>query len=113
MFAHHGNSAYDTSKVVVLKEAVVTKFQWANPHSFVMVDVKDDKGNVAHWTGEAGSPSSLGLLGWSKNSVQPGDTVTLYIYQSKSGHTVGRLNKMVLRDGTELKDSALGYREVN
>ena len=112
-FAHHGNAAYDTSKATVLKGAVVTKFQWANPHSFVMVDYKNDKGEVIHWTGEAGSPSSLGLLGWSKNSMQPGDVVTLYIYASKTGNPVGRLNKIVLADGTELKDSALGYKETN
>jgi hypothetical protein len=113
MFAHHGNTAYDTSKAIVIKSAVVTKFVWANPHSFVMADVKDDKGEVTHWTGEAGSPSSLSLLGWSKNSVQPGDSITIYIYQSKTGHPVGRLNKIVLADGTELKDSALGYKDTN
>ena len=58
-----------------------------------------------------GSPSSLGLLGWTKDSVQPGDVVTVYIYQSKTGRPVGRLNRIVLADGTALKDSALGYRE--
>ena len=111
LFAHHGNTAYDTSKAVILKGATVTKFVWGNPHTFLMVDVKDDKGNVVHWAGEAGSPSSLGLLGWSKDSVQPGDVITVYVYQSKTGRTVGRLNKIVLADGTTLKDSALGYRE--
>jgi uncharacterized protein DUF6152 len=111
LFAHHGNTAYDTNKAVVLKEATVTKFVWGNPHTFLMVDVKDDKGNVVHWAGEAGSPSSLGLLGWTKDSVQPGDVITVYIYQSKTGRPVGRLNKIVLADGTTLKDSALGYRE--
>jgi Family of unknown function (DUF6152) len=109
--AHHGNTAYDTSKAVVLKGATVTKFVWGNPHTFLMFDVKDDKGNVVHWAGEAGSPSSLGLLGWSKDSVQPGDVITVYMYQSKTGRTVGRLNRIVLADGTILKDSALGYRE--
>jgi hypothetical protein len=112
VFAHQGNTAYDTSKPVVLKGATVTKFVWANPHCFVMVDVKDDKGEVQHWVGEAGSPSSLGLIGWSKNSIQPGDSITVYVYQSKNGHTVGRLNKIVLPDGTELKDSALGDKDA-
>jgi uncharacterized protein DUF6152 len=112
LFAHHGNVAYDTSKAVVLKGATVTKFVWANPHTFIMFDVKDDKGNVLHWSGEAGSPSALRLLGWSQSSIAPGDTITVYIYQSKTGNPVGRLNKIVLADGTELKDSALGYRDV-
>jgi len=111
LFAHHGNAAYETSKAVVLKGATVTKFVWGNPHTFLMFDAKDDKGNVVHWAGEAGSPSSLSLLGWTKDSVQPGDTITVYIYQSKTGRPVGRLNHIVLADGTTLKDSALGYRD--
>jgi hypothetical protein len=112
LFAHHGNVAYDTSKPVVLKGATVTKLQWANPHCFVMFDMKDENGNLVHWAGEAGSPQALSLIGWTRNSVQPGDTITVYIYQAKSGRPVGRLNKIVLADGTELKDSALGYKEV-
>ena len=111
ILAHHGNVAYDTSKAVVLKGATVTKFVWANPHAFIMFDAKDDKGNVLHWAGEAGSPSALGPLGWTSSSLQPGDTITVYIYQSKTGNPVGRLNKIVLADGMELRDSALGYRE--
>src|SRR3984893_7479031 len=112
LFAHHGNVAYDTSKAVRFKEATVTKFVWANPHCVVMFDVKDDKGDVQHWAGEAGSPSALGLIGWSSKSVQPGDMIAVYIYQAKSGRPVGRLNKIVLADGTTLKDSALGYRDT-
>lgn len=112
LLAHHGNVAYDTSKTVVFKTATVTKFVWANPHSIVQFDVQDDKGQVVHWAGEAGSPSALRLLGWSQSSLRPGDMITVYIYAAKSGRPVGRLNKIVLADGTELKDSALGYRDV-
>lgn len=106
--AHHGSAAYNTDKVTVLKQASVTKFQWGNPHSIVMFDVKDDKGSVAHWAAEAGSPSALSLIGWSKNSITPGDVVTVYVFQAKSGAPVGRLNKIVLADGTTLSDSQLG-----
>jgi Family of unknown function (DUF6152) len=106
-FAHHGATSYANS-VVVLKEATVTKFVWANPHTIVMFDVKDDNGNVSHWAGEAGSPSAVGLLGWTKNSLQPGDVITVYIYPAKSGNTVGRLNKIVFSDGKILRDSQLG-----
>ena len=109
--AHHGNVAYDTSKAVILKGATVTKFVWANPHVFIMFEAKNDKGDVLHWAGEAGSPSALGPLGWSSSTLQPGDVITVYIYQSKTGNPVGRLNRIVLADGTVLKDSALGYRD--
>ena len=110
-FAHHGSAVYDTSKPVVLNNAVVTRFIWANPHSITLFDVKDDKGNVTHWSAEAGSPSALGLIGWTKNSIKPGDVITVYIFQSKTGNTVGRLNKIVLPDGSSLRDSALGEQK--
>ena len=111
VFAHHGSTAYDTSKVVVLKDAKVTQYVWANPHVIITFDVKDDKGNVQHWSAEAGTPQTVVLAGWSKTSVQKGDVITVYIFQAKTGNPVGRLNKIVLADGTELRDSALGYRE--
>ena len=106
-FAHHGSSAY-SDKLTVLKDATVTKFQWGNPHSIVMFDVKDEKGKVVNWAAEAGSPSALGLIGWSKGAIQPGDKISVYMFQAKSGNPVGRLNKVVLADGTELRDSQLG-----
>jgi hypothetical protein len=108
VFAHHGNAAYDESKVVVLKGATVTKFAWANPHSIIVFDVKDDKGSVAHWNSELGSPSALSLIGWTKVSILPGDTITVYIHQSKTGNPVGRIDHIVLADGTSLRDSSGG-----
>jgi hypothetical protein len=107
LFAHHGAAAY-MDKVVVFRDATVTKFLWSNPHNIVMFDVKDDKGEITHWAGEAGSPSATGLLGWNRNSLKPGDVITVYIYPAKSGNPVGRLNKIVFADGTTLRDSQLG-----
>src|SRR5713101_3066548 len=88
LLAHHGGAAY-SDKLTVLKEATVTKFVWANPHSIVMFDANYDNGTLVHWSGEVGSPSALGLIGWSKNSVHPGDVITVYMYQAKSGNPVG------------------------
>jgi hypothetical protein len=110
--AHHGSAAY-SDKLVVLKDATVTKFVWANPHCIVMFDAKDEHGTLAHWAGEAGSPAALGLLGWTKNSVGPGDVVTVYLYPAKSGNPVGRLNGIVLSDGSTLKDSQQGGDKFN
>ena len=83
----------------------MTKFLWANPHSMLLFDVKDDKGIVSHWAGEAGSPSAIRPLGWNKNSLRPGDVITVHLYPSKFESNVGRLDKIVLADGKTLKDS--------
>jgi hypothetical protein len=107
LFAHHGAAAY-ANNLQVMKEATVTKFVWANPHCIVLFDVKDDKGVVSHWAAEAGSPSAITLLGWTRNTLQLGDVITVYLYPAKSGNTVGRLNKIVLADGKTLRDSQLG-----
>ena len=108
MFAHHGAAAYDMSKAVMLKGAVVTKYSWINPHTLIFFDFKDDKGNVQHWTTEIGSPAAVSLVGWSRTSLRPGDVITIYVFQSKSRLPVGRLNKLVLADGTLLRDSQTG-----
>src|SRR6185436_12271302 len=105
--AHHGNAAYDDS-VTVLKDATVTKLSWANPHTIVEFDVKDDKGQPVHWAAELGSPSALGNLGWTKASLTPGDVITVYVHQAKTKNPVGRIERVVLADGSVLRDSAGG-----
>lgn len=105
--AHHGNVAY-ADKIVEFKQATVTKFLWSNPHSLIDFDVKDDKGTVVHWVCETASPEALKLIGWSKSSIGPGDTIAVFLYPSKNGNPAGRLNKIVLSDGTTLHDTQLG-----
>jgi hypothetical protein len=105
--AHHGNAAYaDTT--TEFKNAKITKFAWANPHALIYFDVKDAKGNVVNWTVETAAPQALRLIGWSKESFTPGDIITVTLYASKNGNPAGRLNKIVLADGTVLHDTQLG-----
>ena len=106
--AHHGAAAYDMSKPVILKDAVVTKFAWINPHPLILVDWKDDKGSVQHWTTEMGSTPASQLIGWTRDTLKPGDVVTIYIWQTKTHLTVGRLNKVILADGKVLRDTQTG-----
>ena len=75
-----------------------------NPHSLIKVDYKTDKGVMQHWVMEIGSTPSMTLLGWSRTTLKPGDVITAYLFQAKTGLTVGRLNKIVLADGTVLGD---------
>jgi hypothetical protein len=108
LFAHHGAAAYDMSKPVVLKDAVVTKYSWMNPHVLIYFDLKDDTGKVTQWTVETGSPSSIGVVGWNRNSIKAGDAVTIWLFQTKTGLPVGRLNKIQFADGSMLRDSQVG-----
>jgi hypothetical protein len=61
--AHHGAAAFDMSKPIVLKDALITQLVWINPHPLIKADYKDEKGEVQHWTMEMGSiPSSAHWL---------------------------------------------------
>jgi hypothetical protein len=107
-FAHHGAAAFDMSSPVVLKDAVVTEFLWINPHPLIKADFTDPQGNVQHWTMELGSTVSAQLIGWSRTTLQAGDKVTLYVWQAKTGATVGRFNKVDFPDGTTMRDTQRG-----
>ena len=99
--AHHGVAAYDTGNRVTLK-GTIAAFDWTNPQSQIHLDVTDDKGKVVHWDFEAQSPSVLVHAGWTKNSLKPGDQVTIIATPAKDGAPVGLLSKVVLANGQEL-----------
>jgi hypothetical protein len=105
--AHHGNAAY-ADNFTEFKNATVTKFAWTNPHALIDFDVKDATGKPMHIVVEAGPATNIRLIGWTKTSVAPGDVVTLRVYMAKNGNPAGRLNKIILKDGTELHDTQLG-----
>ncbi len=100
--AHHGNAAYEASKSVTVK-GTVASFYFINPHVRFYVDVRDDKGNVEQWEAEMGPPSMLTHRGWGRNSLKPGEEVTVTGHPSKNGSTSMIVQKIVLSTGEELK----------
>ena len=99
LLAHHGNAAYDTTKEVTLT-GVVTQWLVANPHSVLKFDVTDDKGNVVHWIVESSAPSAnQARIRLNKDSLKPGDKVTVTVIPAKNEQPVGRIHRLVLPDG--------------
>jgi hypothetical protein len=105
--AHHGNAAY-ADDITEFKQATVTKFAWANPHALISFDAKNAKGDLVHMVVETAAPQALRLIGWTKDSVAPGDVITVRMYVAKNGNPAGRLQKIILADGSELHDTQLG-----
>ena len=105
--AHHGNAAYEDT-VTEFKQATVTRLLWSNPHALIDFDAKDAKGRVVHMVVETAAPQALRLIGWSKDSIAPGDVITVRMYVAKNGNPAGRLQKVILADGSELHDTQLG-----
>jgi len=108
LFAHHGNAAYDYEKTVTVK-GTVTQWVFGNPHSFLKMDVTDDKGNVQHWVLEGANASAQDGGEWRKTSLKPGDAVTVDLMPTKNGATIGRIRRVLLADGTVLVQNRLTY----
>jgi hypothetical protein len=106
VFAHHGTSAYDTSKLTTVK-GTVTDFQFNNPHVMISVEAKDDKGKVETWISEANSPNVLTRHGWNRDIIKKGDQITIIGNRPKNGAKTLRLQKVILPDGQELDPNSL------
>lgn len=77
LFAHHSLSAeFDLTKPVRLV-GTVTNVEWINPHARVFVEVKDGGGQVTSWECQLFSPQVLMRRGWTRDSLKPGDRVTV------------------------------------
>jgi len=105
-FAHHGNAEFDLTQSVNLK-ATVTDFIWSNPHSIIFFDVRSASGKATRWSCETLQPALLHRAGWTKDSLKPGDQVTLVVHPAKNGKPVGYLERVILANGDELKLGAL------
>jgi DNA/RNA endonuclease YhcR with UshA esterase domain len=94
--AHHAFAAeYDAKKPIKLTGAV-TKLEWLNPHTWFYIDVKDDTGKVTNWGFEMGSPNILLRAGWTRNSMKPGDVVTVEGSRAKDGSNNGNVKVVTL-----------------
>jgi hypothetical protein len=91
------------TKLVTVK-GTVTDFQFINPHTLILFDVKNDKGVIEHWQAEATSPNHLVRAGWSKDIIKAGDQITISGFRAKNGSTVLRFQKMVLANGQEISE---------
>ena len=89
LLAHHGNAVYDSDKKINVS-GTITEWLWANPHCFLKIDDKNDKGEVTHWIVEASNPQDMVRQGWARNSFKPGDEISLTITPAKNDRPVGR-----------------------
>lgn len=106
--AHHGfSSEFDGSKPMELK-GVVTKVEWANPHVYFYIDVKDSSGKVVNWGCETAGPGSLHRQGWTQNSLKVGDQVIVDGYPAKDGSKLADARNVTLADGRKLLGSTPG-----
>ena len=108
MVAHHSFAAeFDANKTVTLQGAV-TKLEWANPHIWIYLDVKNEGGAVQPWQCEGGPPNTLTRNGWSPNSLKVGDTITIDGALAKDGSKTCNARTVKLADGRSVFAGSTG-----
>src|SRR5262245_48270183 len=100
--AHHSTAMYDSQHPVTIS-GTVAKFEWTNPHAFIFLDVKDEKGKVVQWEVEMMSLNHLRSYGWTSKTVKPGDTISCTGSPAKSGAPSMIANRMKLGDGRDIQ----------
>lgn len=96
VLAHHSFSAEFDSNQPVKFTGTVTKVEWVNPHAWLYIDVRDETGKVTNWGCEMGPPNTLVRLGWTRNSLKPGEVVTIEGTRARDGSNVANARSVVL-----------------
>lgn len=99
--AHHSFAPFDLTKEKTIS-GTVSRFEWTNPHSWIWVDVPNDKGGVDSWAVEGMSPNYLARRGWTKTTLKPGDKVTILVRPLRNGDNGGMFVRATLADGRVL-----------
>jgi Family of unknown function (DUF6152) len=86
--AHHSTAMFDMHKNVTL-DGTIKRFDWTNPHTWIVFVVPNAQGGMDEYGIEGMSPNYLVRNGWSKHTLSPGDKVQLTIHPLRDGRRGG------------------------
>jgi hypothetical protein len=96
--AHHSTAMFEWGGERPLS-GTVREIQWTNPHTFIIMDVPNERGGQDTWTLEGMSPNNLVRFGWTRTTLKPGDHVDMIIYPLRDGRYGGFTVRVTLPDG--------------
>jgi hypothetical protein len=104
--AHHGDAGRYEDNVMVLSGTVVD-LQLVDPHSIIVFDVTDEKGASVRWQAEMNGRGGLAKqFGWTRDTLKPGDKITVTGRRAKSGapymNLTDRANVVLTATGKEI-----------
>lgn len=102
VLAHHSFAAEFNADTPIDLTGYVTKVEWMNPHTIFYIDVETEDGKFDNWAIELGSPNGLTRRGWTRNSLQLGDEVTVVGSQARDGSLKGNARSVMLASGERM-----------
>src|SRR5262245_31266889 len=89
LLAHHSFSAQYDDKQPLKLTGKLTKVEWANPHIWFYLEVKNPDGSTTTWALSGGAPGQLMRRGITKNLLVIGSTVNVEGFRAKDGSNNG------------------------
>lgn len=83
-WAHHSHANYNTNEFITLS-GTLTEVVWTNPHVWLYMEVADAQGRPQMWALEGGSVTALMRGGWQRDSMKPGDKVSMRCHRLRDG----------------------------
>lgn len=111
VLAHHGFAVEFEQNNPITLSGVVTKMEFMNPHIYFYVDVKGKDGKVVNWAFEGGPPNVIYRRGWRKDTLKPGDVVTVKGFRAKDGSHLAACSTVKLPDGREMSAGSRGVTQ--
>ena len=109
--AHHSFAAFFDPGKVVTVTGKVTAFRFTNPHGTIALDVTGPDGKVQEWRAETNAPVVLMRRGWARDSVKPGQTVTIEGWVARDGKPYLRLRQAFDANGKRIGLSPFGQTD--
>lgn len=102
--AHHAFAAQFDREQPVELTGTVTKVEWTNPHARFYVDAADPAldGEIMNWNFELGSPNGLMRLGWRRDTLKPGDTISVSGWRARNNAHVANAREVTDSTGRRL-----------
>ena len=101
-FAHHSFAVEFTAEETAVIEGVVAEVWFKNPHVRYYIDVRNSEGETERWDTRGSSPSLLVRRGWTKETISPGDLVTIKGHVGRDDKRLLSIISVELSDGTKL-----------
>jgi len=102
LFAHHSFAAEFDDRKPVKMTGTVVKVEWANPHIWFYLAVKNDDGSVTTWGFAGGAPGQLMRRGITKDQLKIGSMIVVEGYRSKDGTNNASGGRVTFPDGSSV-----------
>ncbi len=100
--AHHSFAAFFDQESPIALTGTVTEVEWRNPHVWIYIDVERGTREIENWGFEMGAMSGLIRRGWSRDSLQVGQVITVMGVRARDGSQRGAVRTVTLSTGESL-----------